>query len=149
MAIELEGRLEEILSPLLRERDLDLVDLEIKRAGSRRIVRIFVSRTEGYVLLDECADLSKELSVQMDARDLISGSFVLEVSSPGLERLLRKERELDWARGKRVRLFTRDGEFRGTLAGHSSDEIRIELDGVEKAFDRKAVSKLKLDEVRP
>jgi ribosome maturation factor RimP len=148
MSSTVPDQIEEILEPLLRERALQLVDMDVKRAGARTIVRVFVSGTDGNVTLDRCADLSRELSFQLDKKGVIQGPFILEVSSPGLDRRLRSDRELEWAMGRRVLLIAKNGEFKGTLAGHSEREIHVDLEDGPRTFERSGIIKLKLDEVR-
>jgi ribosome maturation factor RimP len=110
--------IERLAAPVLEAHGLSLVDLEV--AGGRRlVVRFFVDKPGG-VGVDDCQRFSREIGDLLDVEDLVRESFDLEVSSPGLDRELRRERELRWAVGKRVRTWTRepvDGqrEFVGRL----------------------------------
>ena len=85
---------------------------------------------EGHITIKELEALSNELSVMLDVEDPIEGSYTLEVSSPGLDRELKKEREIKWAVGKKVIAHMEDGT---SVSG--------------KQVDRQKVKKLKLDEV--
>lgn len=83
---------ERLLQPILDEMGIELVDLEFKKAGRSYILRIFIDKPGG-INLDDCAEVSRELSVQLDVEDCIPGRYTLEVSSPGLDRPLKKEQD--------------------------------------------------------
>ncbi len=139
---------EEILEPILEAKGLVLVDIEYKGLGSRSILSVYIDGKERPVTLKECEDVSGLLSLELDAHDVIDHSYVLEVSSPGLDRVLKKDRELRWAVGKKVRIFFIDGrEERGRLEGFDNTEIVINEAGTKKSIEREKVRKIKLDEV--
>ncbi len=143
----IEKRIEEILEPLLEERRMVLVDIDLRGAGRRYVLRIFVDK-EGGVTINDCADLSEELSAILDIEDPIPGPYILEVSSPGLDRVLTKDRELRWAQGKRVRVLTEKGEEKGVLGDFDSETLIIKKDnGEEVKFGRKDILKIQLDEI--
>jgi ribosome maturation factor RimP len=111
--------IEALAAPVLRAHGLTLVDLEHHGSGRRSILRFFVDRPGG-VTIDDCQRFSREIGDLLDVSDLVPASFDLEVSSPGLDRELTKARELAWAIGRDVRVWTRepvDGqrEFIGRL----------------------------------
>lgn len=85
-------QVEKILLPILDSMGLELVDLEFKTVGRSYLLRIFIDKPEG-VNLDDCAEVSRELSVQLDVEDCIASRYTLEVSSPGLDRPLKKEQD--------------------------------------------------------
>lgn len=112
---------------------LELVDVEYLTQGGRWIVRVYVDR-EGGVTLDECAMLSRELGPLLDVKDVIPHEYVLEVSSPGLDRRLKKEKDFVWARGKKVKLRIRnpiDGRrnFTGMLTDVREGDLLLEVEG--------------------
>lgn len=89
-------------------------------------LRVFVDGDHG-VSVEECATLSRRLSRALDERSLLSGPVALEVSSPGLDRVIRTPRERAWALGKRVRAVTSDGRVRiGKLTASSTEEINLD-----------------------
>jgi len=143
---KIEKKIEEILAPLLEERRMVLVDLELKRAGRRYVLRIFVDK-EGGISVNDCADLSEELSYILDVEDPVPGPYILEVSSPGLDRVLKKERELKWARGKKVRILTESGEEKGRLEDVQEETLTLDKDGKEVKVNRKDIKKIQLDEI--
>jgi ribosome maturation factor RimP len=95
-----------ILDPLLLENGLDLVDIEYRREGRGRVLRIYIDK-EGGVTVDDCAKLSRELGILLDVHDVIPGSYNLEVSSPGLTRALKKPRDFERYKGKKVKIKTK------------------------------------------
>lgn len=143
---KIEKKIEELLAPLLEERRMVLVDLELKGAGRRYVLRIFVDK-EGGISVNDCADLSEELSYILDVEDPVPGPYILEVSSPGLDRVLKKERELKWARGKKVRILTDSGEEKGRLEDVQEETLTIDKDGKEIKVNRKDIKKIQLDEI--
>ncbi len=142
---DIEKRVEYLLQPLLEIRGMTLVDIEVKGIGHRGLLRIYVDK-EGGVTIKDCADLSRELSVLLDAEDFIPGPYVLEVSSPGIGRVIKKDRELRWALGKEVVLFSMGKELRGKLVGFDEKMIRISSGGETLVVERKEVSKIKVSE---
>ena len=140
---EIERKVEEVLAPILDRKGYVLVDIEFKGAGRRQILRVFIDRREGGISVYECARVSEELSLVLDVEDFIPGPYILEVSSPGLDRVLKKDREINWAIGKNVRVVTLEGEFRGRLIDNLED--RIILDNIEIEKDK--ILKIQLNEV--
>ncbi|SNB45661.1 ribosome maturation factor RimP [Geobacter sp. DSM 9736] len=96
-----------LAEPLVADLGLELVDVEYKREGRSMVLRLFLDR-EGGITLDDCAAVSRELSEILDVEDLIQGHYSLEVSSPGLNRPLRKEQDFLRYKGKLVRIKTFD-----------------------------------------
>jgi ribosome maturation factor RimP len=99
--------IEALAAPVLGAHGLTLVDLEYAGAARRAVLRFYVDKPGG-VTIDDCQRFSREIGDVLDVSDLLPGSFDLEVSSPGLDRELKKDRELTWALGKSVHLWTRE-----------------------------------------
>lgn len=139
-------RLEEVIQPVLKDHGLELVDVEWREARPRGALRVAVDRAGG-VRVEDCERVSRELGDVLDAAGLIDGPYDLEVSSPGLDRVLRKERELRWAVGKPVRCWIAGGqEFQGRLAEVAPDCLVLEdRDGRRLEVPRAAVTKARLD----
>src|SRR5262249_27404474 len=109
--------IEAVVAPVARAHGLTVVDVDVRGGGRRQVVRIAVDRPDG-VGVDDCQRLSREIGDILDVEDLLSGPYDLEVSSPGLDRELRKEREWRWAQDRKVRVWTREPvEGRRELAG--------------------------------
>lgn len=121
------------LEPRLREQGYELVELELGQQGGRRAFRVFIDRERG-ITLDDCQTVSQLLSPLLDTTDLVDGSYVLEVSSPGFDRPLRKPGDFDRFAGERVRLKTTlpvEGrkQFKGVLRGYKDGSVAIECEG--------------------
>jgi ribosome maturation factor RimP len=96
-----------VVAPVIRAHGLTLVDLDLRRGGRRSLLRLYVDKPGG-VTIEDCRRLSEEVGDLLDVSSLLPESYDLEVSSPGLDRELKKDRELRWAVGKRVRMWTRE-----------------------------------------
>jgi ribosome maturation factor RimP len=110
---------------------MEIVLVEIKGAGRRSVVRIFVDKTEG-ITLNDCERFSKRLSVLLDVEDWIDFSYVLEVSSPGLDRPMVREADYRRFCGRKAKVRTRlpvEGQknFKGTILGAAEGRIALEV----------------------
>jgi ribosome maturation factor RimP len=142
---ERELRIEEALQPVLRDHGLTLVDLEWRGHRPRGVLRVFVDKPGG-VRIEDCQRASRELGDVLDAAGLIEGAYDLEVSSPGLDRQLRKDRELRWAVGKRVRCWLAGGEeHQGRLVDVDDALLTLDDEGQHVALPRGQVTKARLD----
>jgi ribosome maturation factor RimP len=139
------ARIEEVIAPVVRQHGLALVDLEWRGDRRRGILRIFVDKAGG-VGISDCERLSRELGDVLDVEGVIDHAYDLEVSSPGLDRSLRKDREFQWALGKSVRCWLAGGEeFRGTLAEVAPERLVLDRDGARVELPRDAVTKARLE----
>jgi ribosome maturation factor RimP len=122
-----------LAQPLVAERGLDLVEVQIKGAGGTRLVRVLVDRKGGVELAD-CQEISRKLSDALDADDPIDGRYSLEVSSPGVDRPLTDRGAFDRAEGRLV-LVQREAadgssqEIRGTVTAAEEDAVVLAVDG--------------------
>jgi ribosome maturation factor RimP len=103
----------------------------------------------GGVTLDDCARVSREIGVLIDVKDLIPERYVLEVSSPGLNRRLKKEKDFVWAMGKKVKVRMKSPmegrrNFTGRLSGMKEGTIVVEVDQKETALPMKGIDKANL-----
>lgn len=94
-----------IAQPILESMGLELVDIEFGRVGPDAVLRLFIDK-EGGVMLDDCAGLSRELSMILDVEDVIACNYTLEVSSPGLDRPLKKQADYDRFAGRTIKVRT-------------------------------------------
>ncbi len=143
---EIEALVERLLDPIVKSRGITLVDVELSGLGGRKVLKVFIDKPGG-VTISDCQKISGELSVVLDDVDPIPGSYDLEVSSPGLDRVLKKERELRWAVGKKVRIITLKGERRGVLSKVTDELIEIDRAGDVQSFARDEILKIQLDEI--
>lgn len=122
-------RLEQLVRPLLASQGLDVV--EVTYAGGRRrgVLRVFVDKIGG-VTADECGRASEILSAALDVEDLIGQSYVLEVSSPGLDRPLAAPRDFQRRLGRLVRVVTAAaGVVTGRVRGADDEAVDLEVEG--------------------
>jgi ribosome maturation factor RimP len=140
--LEIEG----VVQPVLRDHGLTLVDLEWRPRRPRGVLRLFVDKPGG-VGIDDCQRLSREVGDVLDASALIEEAYDLEVSSPGLDRQLRTDREFRWATGKRVCCWLAGGqEVRGRLFGIDGGFVVLEQEGGEQVkVDKASITKARLD----
>jgi ribosome maturation factor RimP len=142
-------RIEAVVAPVLASRGLDLVDTEWHREGRRWVLRFFVDKPGG-VGIQDCQSFSREAGDVLDVSGLIEPSYDLEVSSPGLDRVLKKDRELRWAVGRDVHCWVGepvDGrtEFAGRLVDVSPAALMLEEDaGTRREVPRRLVTKARL-----
>jgi ribosome maturation factor RimP len=142
-------RIEAVVAPVLASRGLDLVDTEWHREGRRWVLRFFVDKPGG-VGIQDCQSFSREAGDVLDVSGLIEPSYDLEVSSPGLDRVLKKDRELRWAVGRDVHCWVGepvDGrtEFAGRLVDVSPAALMLEEGaGTRREVPRRLVTKARL-----
>ena len=135
---------------IAESKGLELVDAELFRAGKRRVLRIYIGKLGG-VSVTDCADVSRELSALLDAENTMGEeAFVLEVSSPGLDRPFKTLK--DYARNidKDVRISCKEavlGKFLwvGKIKNISEEEITLEVEGSEKTIPVGKIAQAKVD----
>ncbi|MEK7700716.1 MAG: ribosome maturation factor RimP [candidate division NC10 bacterium] len=143
--VELTDRIEEAVGPVLRDHGLQLVDLEWRPLRPRGVLRLYVDKAGGVGIRD-CERASREIGDVLDAAAVIEGAYDLEVSSPGLDRQLRKDREFRWAVGRPVRCWLAGGqEVRGRLAVVEPGRLVLERDGERMELERAMVTKARLE----
>ncbi|TCS82980.1 ribosome maturation factor RimP [Tepidibacillus fermentans] len=121
---------EKMVLPILKQEDLELVDIEYKKEGSNWFLRIFIDKEQGVVDLDDCSKVSELLSKELDKVDPIANPYFLEVSSPGAERPLKNEKDLRKAIGKHVHITTYEPienqkVFEGELLSFENEVVTI------------------------
>ncbi|MFD4232539.1 ribosome maturation factor RimP [Streptomyces sp. NPDC058545] len=150
-------RLRGLLEPLVSAKELDLEEIEVSRAGRRRVLRIIVDSDEG-VELDACAELSRAISEKLDETDAMGeDEYVLEVSSPGADRPLTEHRHYVRATGRLVKLqLTTEGaagELVARIIAVDDDGLDLEVPGVKGrkptsrrvAFDEIAKARVEIE----
>jgi len=126
--------MERMIEPLLKDRGFELVDLEIGRQGKRLLLRFFIDRVEGGITVDELAEVNQELGALFDLESKINESYVLEVSSPGINRRLRKVKDFQKYLNQVVLVEATEKingrrNFHGKLVGADSQGITLVIDG--------------------
>ncbi len=142
-------RTEALLVPILEQESFELVDVEWVKEGQDWFLRAYIDK-EGGITIGDCELVSRALEEKLDAEDFISENYILEVSSPGLDRPLKKDRDFARSIGKEVeiRLFKPiDGtkEMTGTLLAYDKDTVRIGLDAEkELEIPRAGIARIRL-----
>src|SRR5215468_6238839 len=139
------GLIEQAVAPVVADHGLQLVDVEWRELRPRGVLRLYVDKPGGVGVAD-CERLSRELGDVLDAAAVIDGGYDLEVSSPGLDRQLKKDREYRWAVGKQVHCWLAGGaEIQGRLAEVTPERLVLEHDGERTEVGRAAVTKARLE----
>jgi len=130
-------QIETLILPILDDLGYELVDLQLQQDGKQLALRIFVDKPAG-ITLDDCVEVSREVSAILEVEDPIRAAYRLEVSSPGLDRPLKKAADFERFVGKKARLKSKNlidpdqrgttrKTFVGTLLGFEDDNVRLEL----------------------
>lgn len=148
--MDLLETLSQLSAKVAESRGLELVDVEVFRAGRRRVVRIYIGKPAG-VSVQDCADMSRDLSVLFDAENLMEDEpYNLEVSSPGLDRPFKNLKDYRRNLGRPVRITCREkveGSFQhvGKLEEATEEEVVLEVGGARVRLPLSAVAQAKVD----
>lgn len=148
MSNKVEQITESIVKDLLDD-EYELVDLEYVKEGSLRYLRIYIDKS-GQMSLTDCEKLSRLISDKLDEVDPIQENYLLEISSPGLDRVLKKEKDFIREKGKEVeiklyRSMNGCKELEGTLLGlNEADEVEIDIQGKQVNISRKEIAIIRL-----
>ena len=129
---EIVGRVRAIADPLLMNEGMELVEVDYRREARGWVLRLTIDK-EGGVTVDDCGRVSQEVGRELDVEDLISAPYVLEVSSPGLTRPLKSEKDFIKHCNRLIKLRTVDPinsrqQFKGKLLGVSNNQIELEME---------------------
>lgn len=144
-----ESRTEEYLLPLVEQHHFELVDVEYVKEGGTWYLRAYIDK-EGGIAVDDCEVISRILSDWLDQEDFIEDSYILEVSSPGLGRPLKKDKDFARSIGKDVeiklyRAKNKQKDFAGILKNYDKDHVTIGMeDGTDMTFDRSDIALIRL-----
>lgn len=146
--MEISG-IERLLTPLLEQESAELVDLRFAKEGPRWVLRLFLDK-EGGITLDDCAYLSERIGSLIDTSGLITRSYVLEVSSPGLDRVIKYEKDYIRFSGRSVRLRLKlpslgQRNFKGRLQGFKDGKVLVETEGGPREFAPAEIDEMRLD----
>lgn len=144
---EIEKKCEELVQPIVDAHQFELVDVEYVKEGSNYYLRVFADK-EGGINIDDCVTISRELEVKLDADDFIEDAYILEVSSPGLGRPLKKDKDLKRSIGSDVEVklykaIDKQKEFEGQLVAFDENTITIQ-NGQEITFNRNDIALIRL-----
>lgn len=142
--------IEALLTPLIEQEGGELVDLQWRKEGPQWVLRLFLDKPNG-ITLDDCAYFSDRVGATLDEGDKIAKSYVLEVSSPGLDRVIKKDKDFERFSGKPVKLrlkLPENGQrrFAGVLQGLNEGKVSVQVEKELKAFARENIDELRLDD---
>ena len=122
--------IEKVLEPVLSAEGIEAVDIKVGRHGTKTIIQCFLEKIEGRISIDDCAKMSEKIEAALDFNNIIQGHYVLEVSSPGIDRVIKKEADFIKFTGQRARIrlktpFEESRTYYGALAGFSDGCVVI------------------------
>jgi ribosome maturation factor RimP len=145
----IEQVVEELTLPIIEKHNFELVDVEYVKEGGDYFLRVYIDK-EGGITLDDCHSVSTDLSTLLDEKDPIKDNYYLEVSSPGLDRPLKKAKDFERYIGRDVEVklykpIEGQKQFEGELLGlFDEDIIKIIYNGSEMSFNKKEVAIIRL-----
>lgn len=144
---EVVKKIEDIVLPVLKDMELELVDIEYLQEGGYWYVRIYIEKLEGDVSLDDCAKVS--MAVEDDIDKLIDNKFFLEISSPGVERPLKKEKDYIRFTGSKIKIslkhkINEKKNFEGILSKFEDSTLFLITENAELEIPFKEVRKANL-----
>ena len=144
-----ETRTEELITPILDRMNFKLVDVEYVKEGGTWYLRAYIDK-EGGITVNDCEAVAREMNEILDREDFVEDSYVFEVSSPGLGRPLKKEKDYIRSMGKEVEIRTyrainREKEFYGILSAYDENTVTIKTeDGTEMTFEKSDIALIRL-----
>jgi ribosome maturation factor RimP len=145
-----EAECEKLLEPIAAKYQVEIYDIEYVKEGSDYYLRAYIDKPDGVNIID-CENVSRALSEELDRADFIPDAYILEVSSPGLGRTLKKDKHLEKSIGEEVEIklfkaLDKRKEFSGILEGFDTDTVTItDADNGEKiSFNRADVALIRL-----
>ena len=145
---EYEQKTEALVLPIIEANNFELVDVEYVKEAGNWYLRVYVDK-EGGIAVDDCEVVSRALSDKLDVDDFIADSYILEVSSPGLGRPLKKEKDYIRSIGKEVDIhlyksIEKQKEFTGVLKSYNKEEIVLQIEDSDVTFDRTNIALIRL-----
>ena len=144
-----EQKTEELLIQIIEEQQFELVDVEYVKEGGTWYLRAYIDK-EGGITVDDCEMVSRRMSQLLDETDFIEESYIFEVSSPGLGRPLKKEKDYVRSMGKEIEIRTyrainKEKEFYGILKSFDESTVTIEMeDETEMVFAKSEIALIRL-----
>ena len=144
-----EARTEEYLLPLMKEHNFELVDVEYVKEAGTWYLRAYIDK-EGGITVDDCEVINRKLSDWLDEEDFIEESYILEVSSLGLGRPLKKEKDFVRSIGKEVdvklyKALNKQKDYTGVLEAYDKDTVTLGMeDGSQIVFNRPDIALIRL-----
>lgn len=142
------AKTEELIMPVIEANNFELVDVEYVKEGSTWYLRLYIDK-EGGINIDDCELVSRALSDMLDENDYIEDAYILEVSSPGLGRPLKKDKDFNRSIGEEVEIklykaIEKRKDFKGILKSFDADTVTIDEEANEISFNRKDIAIIRL-----
>ena len=140
-----EGKTEELIIPILDRMNFELIDVEYVKEGSTWYLRAYIDK-EGGITVNDCEAVAREMNELLDEKDFIADSYIFEVSSPGLGRPLKKEKDYQRNLNKKIEIRTyrainKSKEFYGILKAYDKDSVTIlDKDDNELKFEKSDIA---------
>ena len=140
---------EKLVAPIMEENQFELVDVEYVKEGANWYLRVYVDKENG-INIDDCVLVSRALEEKLDAEDFIAEAYILEVSSPGLTRPLKKEKDFLRNIGKKVEIKLykeKDGlkEFEAILDAYDKEQLTLAFENEERrTYNLKEIAMIRL-----
>ncbi|HVE14804.1 MAG TPA: ribosome maturation factor RimP [Elusimicrobiota bacterium] len=143
------AEIEKSVEGLLSTEAAELVDMQYRQEGGRWVLRFFIDKANGFTL-EDCEYFSERIGGLLDALDAVPHAYSLEISSPGLDRVLRKERDFVRFAGHRVRMKLKSPvegrrKMKGVLQGVEDGKIAVEVEGRALRVDLASIEEARLD----
>jgi ribosome maturation factor RimP len=146
---QIQSKTESLLQPIMEINHFELVDVEYLKEGSNWYLRIYIDK-EGGITINDCEVVSRAFSELLDEDDYITGAYIMEVSSPGLGRPLKKEKDFARNLNREVEIHLykakdKTKEFRGILEDYTDKTVTIKTEEEEEiVFEKKDISLIRL-----
>jgi ribosome maturation factor RimP len=142
-------KLIELIRPIVEELNYELYHLEYVKEGQENYLRIYIEKEDGGISLEDCEKVSRAVSDMLDVEDPIAEAYYLEVSSPGMERVLHTDKHLERYIGSNVLvkisgLLNGKKKFEGELLGFNSQELKIKYQDEDLSIPRDKISSVSL-----
>ena len=143
-----EQKAEALVTPIVEKYGFELVDVEYVKEGGNFYLRAYVDKPGG-ITVEDCETVSREFSDKLDVADIIDEAYIMVVSSPGLGRPLKKEKDFKRSMGEEVEIRTyrpinREKEFYGVLTAYDENSVTIDCEGEEKIFQKADIALIRL-----
>lgn len=143
-----EKKAEELLTPIVEGYGFELVDVEYVKEAGNWYLRGYIDKPGG-ITVNDCEAVSRVFSDKLDENDFIEDSYIMEISSPGLDRPLKKEKDFERSMGKLVEIRTyrpieKQKEFCGVLSAYDESSVTIEEEDGSRTFEKKDIALIRL-----
>ena len=142
------NQVRELADPIVDDLGYELIDVEYVFSNGKWVLRLYIDK-QGGVSIDDCVRVSRELDVYLDVHDIIPHEYVFEVSSPGVNRILRREKDFSSVIGKRIKVRVDEAiegrrNFTGTLVDVLDGKLKMNVDGIDFEIPLERIEKANL-----